>query len=98
MKLGRVCMVLGFFAVFLPTHAQAESSSTEPQARGIVRRGTLEVGAMAGYLQGNDTLTSISSNRSAVYALPRVGVVATPDVGSGFYAGDLKLLLEALYS
>ena len=53
---------------------------------------------MGGYLQGSDVLTSVSSNRSAVYALPRVGVVATPEVGSGFYAGNLELLLEPLYA
>ncbi|TLY20868.1 MAG: acyloxyacyl hydrolase [Nitrospirae bacterium] len=98
MKLGGICVALGFLAILLPTNSQAESSSLGPQARGAVQRGTLEVGVMAGYLQGNDTLTSVSSNRSALYALPRVGIVVTPDIGSGLYAGNLELLIEPLYA
>ena len=98
MKRGWVFVVIGCLALFLPTNLQAESPSLEPQARRTVQRGALEIGVMAGYLQGNDVLTSVSSNRSAVYALPRVGVVATPEVGSGFYAGNLELLLEPLYA
>ncbi len=98
MKRGWVFVVIGCLALFLPTNLQAESPSLEPQARGTVQRGALEIGVMAGYLQGNDTLTSVSSNRSAIYALPRVGVVVTPEVGSGFYAGNLELLVEPLYA
>jgi len=98
MKRGWVFVVIGCLALFLPTNLQAESPSLEPQARRTVQRGALEIGVMAGYLQGNDTLTSVSSNRSALYALPRVGVVVTPEVGSGFYAGNLELLVEPLYA
>ena len=98
MKRGWVFVVIGCLALFLPTNLQAESPSLEPQARRTVQRGALEIGVMAGYLQGNDTLTSVSSNRSALYALPRVGVVVTPEVGSGFYEGNLELLVEPLYA
>ncbi len=68
------------------------------QARDVVKAGTIEAGVMAGYLQGNDILTSSSGNRSAVYALPRVGMVVTPEVGSRFYRGNLEVLLEPLYA
>ena len=98
MKRGWVFVVIGCLTLFLPTKSQAESRSLEPQARGTVQRGALEIGVMAGYLHGNDTLTSVSSNRSALYALPRVGIVVTPDVGSGLYAGNLELLVEPLYA
>src|SRR5712692_5460467 len=98
MKRGWVFVLIGCLALFLPTNLQAASPSLEPQARRTVQRGALEIGVMAGYLQGNDTLTSVSSNRSALYALPRVGVVVTPEVGSGFYAGNLELLVEPLYA
>ena len=98
MKRGWAFVVIGCMALFLPTESQAESPSSGPRARETVQRGALEIGVMGGYLQGNDVLTSVSSNRSAVYALPRVGVVVTPEVGSGFYAGNLELLLEPLYA
>ena len=98
MKLGRVFVVLGLLAIFLSTQSQAESPSSGPQARETVQRGAMELGMMAGYLQGNEVLTSVSGNRSAVYALPRIGVVVTPEIGSGFYAGNLELLVEPLYA
>jgi len=98
MKRGWAFVVIGCLALSLPTESQAESPSSEPRARETVQRGALEIGMMGGYLQGSEVLTSVSSNRSAFYALPRVGVVVTPEVGSGFYAGNLELLLEPLYA
>ena len=98
MKHGWAFVVISCLAIFLPTESQAESPSSEPRARETVQRGALEIGMMGGYLQGSEVLTSVSSNRSAFYALPRVGVVVTPEVGSGFYAGNLELLLEPLYA
>lgn len=98
MRGARVCVVLGFIAIFHSTTSQAETPSSGPQASKTVQRGTLEIGAVAGYLQGNDALTSESGNRSAVYALPRIGMVVTPEVGSRFYRGNLEVLLEPLYA
>lgn len=98
MKRARVFVVLGFIAIFLPTTSQAGTPSSEPSARETVRHSALELGAVVGYLQGNDTFTSDSSNRSAVYALPRIGMVVTPEVGSRFYRGNLEVLLEPLYA
>src|SRR2546422_2883721 len=51
-------------AMAVASNAQAEDS---PQARAIVRSGTIEAGLVTGYLQGNGTFTSLSSNRSALY-------------------------------
>src|SRR3989442_4539488 len=98
MKRGWVFVVIGCLALFLPTNLQAESPSLEPQARRTVQRGALEIGVMAGYLQGNDNLTTVSSNCSALYALSRVGVVVTPEVGSGFHARNLARLVEAFHA
>ena len=84
--LMHIVMVMAF-----ASDAQAEDS---PQARAIVRAGTIEAGLAAGYVQGNEAFTSISSNRSALYVLPRIGMVLTPEVGSRFFAGNLELLLE----
>jgi len=78
-------------AMACASDAQAGDS---PQAHTIVRAGTLEAGLVTGYLQGNDTFTAVSSNRSALYVLPRIGMVLTPEVGSRFFAGNLELLLE----
>ncbi len=87
-------LLVGSAMAFAPD-AQAEDS---PQAHTIVRAGTIEAGLVTGYLQGNDTFTSVSSNRSALYVLPRIGMVLTPEVGKGFFAGNLELLFEPLYA
>jgi len=89
-----VVLVLFGTGIVVPSNSQADS----PQARTIVRDGAVEAGLAAGYLQGNETFTSRSGNRSAVYALPRIGMVLTPEVGRGFFAGNLELLLEPLYA
>src|SRR2546425_1314440 len=88
--LMHIVMVMAF-----ASDAQAEDS---PQARAIVRAGTIEAGLAAGYVQGNEAFTSISSNRSALYVLPRIGMVLTPEVARGFFAGNLELLFEPLYA
>src|SRR2546425_12721836 len=92
--LAWVLMLVGT-AMAVASDAQAEDS---PQARTIVRAGTIEAGLVTGYLQGNDTFTAVSSNRSALYVLPRIGMGLTPEVGRGFFAGNLELLLEPLYA
>src|SRR5713101_2366720 len=94
LPLAWVLLLVGT-AMAVASDAQAEDS---PQARAIVRAGTIEAGLVTGYLQGNETFTSVSSNRSALYVLPRIGMVLTPEVGKGFFAGNLELLFEPLYA
>jgi hypothetical protein len=91
--LGVALVLFGTGLVF-PSGSQADS----PDARAIVQKGTVEVGLAAGYLQGLEVLTSVSSNRNAVYVLPRVGMVLTSEMGKGWFAGNLELLLEPLYA
>jgi len=92
--LAWVLLLVGSAMAFA-SDAQAEDS---PQAHTIVRAGTIEAGLVTGYLQGNETFTSVSSNRSALYVLPRIGMVLTPEIGKGFFAGNLELLFEPLYA
>jgi lipid A 3-O-deacylase len=92
--LAWVLLLVGSAMAFA-SDAQAEDS---PQARTIVRAGTIEAGLVTGYLQGNEAFRSPSSNRSALYVLPRIGMVLTPEVGRGFFMGNLELLLEPLYA
>jgi len=89
-----VALVLFGTGLVFPSDSQADS----PDARAIVQKGTVEAGLAAGYLQGLEVLTSVSSNRSAVYVLPRVGMVLTSEMGKGWFAGNLELLLEPLYA
>jgi lipid A 3-O-deacylase len=91
------CAIFLLMSVILSSTALAVSSESV-QARDIVRRGTWEAGLAVGYLQGLDVLTSASANRSAIYALPRLGRVVTPIIGKSFYEGNLQILVEPLYA
>jgi len=89
-----VALVLFGTGLVFPSGSQADS----PDARAIVQKGTVEAGLAAGYLQGSEVLTSASGNRSAVYVLPRIGMVVTSEMGKGWFASNLELLLEPLYA
>src|SRR3989442_1347402 len=97
MSLKSVLLVILVWMLFASI-AQAESLSSAIQAQDVVKLGSLEIGLMSGYLQGNELSTSTSSNRSALYILPRAAMVMTPELGSRFYAGNLAVGLEPLYA
>ena len=84
--------------LFAPTYAGSEEPPISPEARSIVRRGGIEVGAAVGYLQGVKVLWSDSANRSAVYLLPRIGMVVTDQLGAGYLTGNVTLMLEPFYA
>ncbi len=66
-------------------------------ARTRVTKGTLEYGLLTGFWQGNNMFSNApSANRSAVYILPQLGLVLTDELGSGWAAGNIELLVEPL--
>ncbi|MCA9420990.1 MAG: acyloxyacyl hydrolase [Nitrospira sp.] len=66
-------------------------------ARNRVTKGTLEFGLLTGYWQGNNLFGNApSSNRNAVYVLPQMGQVLTDEIGTGWAAGNVELLIEPL--
>ena len=81
-----------------PTLTWGEGSPVFPEARSIMQRGTIEIGAVTGYLQGVKVLSGDSANRTAVYFLPRVGIVVTDELKFGYLSGNLTLLVEPLYA
>jgi hypothetical protein len=84
--------------LFAPAYAGSEEPPVSPEARSIVQRGGIEVGAAVGYLQGVKVLGSDSANRSAVYLLPRIGMVVTDQLGAGYLTGNVTLMLEPFYA
>ncbi len=62
-----------------------------------VPKGTMEYGLLGGYWKGNDLFhNSPSTNRHAIYVLPRIGQVLTDELGSGLVAGNVELLIEPI--
>ncbi len=70
---------------------------SHPGARQVVRGGTVEVGVVSGFWQANNAFANApSTNRSAVYVLPRVGLILTNELKAGFVSGNVELLIEPL--
>ena len=67
------------------------------QAGSRVNKGTLEYGLLGGFWQGNNLFgNEPSANRSAIYVLPQIGKVLTNEIGSGWIAGNVELLIEPM--
>jgi lipid A 3-O-deacylase len=81
-----------------PTIGWSEEAASLPEARAIVQRGTIEAGAIAGYLQGVTVVSGDSANRSAFYLMPRIGTVVTDQLGGGYLTGNVTLMVEPLYA
>ncbi len=66
-------------------------------SRTRVLKGTVEYGVLGGYWNGNDLFKNApSTNRRAIYVLPRIGKVLTDELGSGLAAGNVELLIEPM--
>ncbi len=84
--------------VLTPIIGWSEDAVSLPEARVIVQCGTIEAGAIAGYLQGLALVPGDSANRSAFYLMPRIGTVVTDQLGGGYLTGNVTLMVEPLYA
>lgn len=86
--------------LFAQAIAASEGLPASPEARSIVQRGVIEVGAVAGYLQGFEVHASggDSASQNAVYLLPRIGMVITDQLGAGYLTGNVSVMLEPFYA
>lgn len=85
-----LCLSLTLFGV-------ASGWAATVQARHTVQAGTIEVGFISGYWQGNNVFgNEPSANRSAVMFLPQVGMVVTDELGTGWLRGNVEIVLEPL--
>ena len=76
--------------------AVAESSFA---ARDAMTKGMVELGGTVGYAQATTALGNASSaNRSAVFIMPRVGVVLTDPLGTGLWQGNIELVVQPVFA
>ena len=85
--LSTLCVLLVFSSM---AHAEFE-------ARDTVKKGTIELGVLAGYWKENSLDgTKPSSNQRAVFVLPQIGMVLTDAFDAGWATGNIELLAEPL--
>lgn len=76
--------------------AVAESSFA---ARDVMTKGTVELGGTVGYAQATTALGNASSaNRSAAFVMPRVGVVLTDPLGTGWWQGNVEFVVQPVFA
>lgn len=102
-QLCRFCGAL--LSVLVLTLAMLESSFSvaraQPsfEARDIMTKGSLELGGAAGYAQATTAVGNASSaNRSAVFVMPRVGVVLTDPLGTGWWQGNIEFVVQPVFA
>lgn len=68
-------------------------------AHDIVKQGTMEVGLATGFWMATTVVGDApSANRTAVFVLPRVGMVLSDTLGSRWWQGNVEVLVEPLYA
>ena len=81
--LGLVALLLAVSAELGVSFCSAKSDAPSPNARDILKRGTIEAGGTVGYWQALRFPFQESSahpHRSAVFIMPRIGMVVTDDM------------------
>jgi lipid A 3-O-deacylase len=97
--LGLLMVRLAVSVVLVVSLCRAEADPTSPSARDILKRGTIEAGGTLGYWQAlRFHSKEHSTNRSAVFIMPRVGMVITDEVQAGVLTGNLEVLVEPFFA
>ena len=97
--LGLVTLLLAVSAEWGVSFCWAESDTPSPNARDILKRGTIEVAGTVGYWQAWLFPTEEhSTNRSAVFIMPKIGMVVTDEVQAGVLTGNLEVLAEPFFA
>ena len=74
-------------------------STAVPDARDILKWGTVEAGIAAGYWQAVKFANDAQSlDRSAVFILPRLGMIVTDEFRAGFASGNLEVAVEPFFA
>ncbi|MDT7043530.1 acyloxyacyl hydrolase [Candidatus Nitronereus thalassa] len=84
-----ILLLLGILSS-IPAHSLAAV-----EAQNVIKFGTIELGIQSGYWQAFTGLgNAVSSNRSAVFVLPQIGVVVTDKIEAGYFSGAIEVLAE----
>ncbi|HBH80864.1 MAG TPA: hypothetical protein DDY39_13650 [Nitrospira sp.] len=69
------------------------------EARDVMTKGTVELGGALGYAQGTTVVgNGPSANRSAVFVMPRLGMVLTDPLGSSWWQGNVEFVVQPVFA
>ena len=101
LALGLVALLLAVSVDWGVSLCWADSDTTSPIARDILKRGTIEIGGIVGFWQALRfpfQESSANPNRSAVFIKPRIGMVMTDEIQAGLLTGNLEVLVEPIFA
>lgn len=85
-----------FSGIFLSSDYQSPASA-KVDAREVVQKGTKELGLLIGYWHANSLFADPeSTNRSAIFFLPKWGMVFTDELKAKWLSGNAEFFIEPL--
>jgi hypothetical protein len=94
----RICAGLLLCGLVNPLGSWGESTAV-PDAREFLKPGTREVGIAVGFWQAVKFANHASSlDRSAVFILPRLGMIVTDEFRAGLASGNFEVAVEPLFA
>lgn len=86
--------------IFLnPLSSWGESTRPPDEAREILKAGTVELGIVGGFWQAVEFVNHPpSTDRSAVFVLPKIGMIVTDELRAGLLSGNIELAVEPLFA
>jgi hypothetical protein len=95
--IGLIGALLVSWACLIPL-CWAQSDAFSPDARAILKRGTIEAGGAVGFWDEFLFPTEAhSADRHAIFIMPRIGMAITDELGAGMLSGNVEALVEPIY-
>jgi len=95
----KILFLTVWLGIALSTSTGLAEDAAPFHARHVATRGAVEIGGTLGYAQGTTAIgNAASSNRSAVFVMPRIGVVLTEPMGRRWWEGNVELLVEPVFA
>lgn len=92
-------LVAIFVGIALWTTAGVAEERSSFEARDVMKKGALELGGAVGYAQATTAIGAAqSANRSAVFVMPRVGMILTEPWGRNWWQGNVELMIEPVFA
>lgn len=96
---GALLSVLVLTLAMLESSFSAARAQSSFEARKIMTKGSVELGGAAGYAQATTAVGNASSaNRNAVFVMPRVGIVLTDPLGTGWWQGNVEFVAQPVFA
>ncbi len=83
----------------LLTGVRATAGELSFEAQNILTKGTVELGGALGFDQATTVLGNApSADRSAIFVMPRIGMVLTDPWGAGWWKGNVEFLVQPVFA